>query len=69
VEQILHTGTPTRRGGKTDKSDLTCTQWDTMAHERLFITQAERSVVYYQSLLSHLDELENPLSVFQEDER
>jgi hypothetical protein len=45
--------------GKNDKSELPCAQWDPVAQECLFVTQAEYSVVYYRVVFSHIDELEN----------
>ena len=49
--------------GKVDKSELLCANWDPVAQQCLFAIQLESSVVYYRVVLSHLDEMENPLGV------
>ena len=49
--------------GKVDKSVLPCANWDPVAQQCLFVSQVECSVVYYRVLLSHLDEMENPMRV------
>ena len=51
------------KDGITDKSERPCANWDTVALQCLFVTQVECSVVYYRVVLSHLDEIENPLRV------
>jgi hypothetical protein len=49
--------------GKTDKSELLCANWDSVVQQCLFVSQVECSVVYYRVVLSHLDEMENPMGV------
>jgi len=49
--------------GSTCKSELLCANWDPVAQQCLFVSQVEYSVIYYRVVLSHLDEMENPLGV------
>ncbi len=49
--------------GKTDKSELLCSQWAPVSQECLLHTQALYSVNYYRVALNRIDELENPLGL------
>ena len=51
------------KDGITDKSELLCANWDPVAQQCLFVTQVECSVVSYRVVLSHLDDMENPMGV------
>lgn len=44
--------------GKTDKSDLICSQWDAKNQECLLVTQGLLSITYHRKMLEKLDTLE-----------
>ena len=52
--------------GVIDKSELLCSQWDSVNGECTLITQALYSVIYYRLILSRLEGVENPLGVLPE---
>lgn len=45
--------------GKTDKSELMCSYWDTVNQECVISTQALLSVDYYRRVFNRIDEIEN----------
>ena len=45
--------------GVIDKSELLCSQWDSVNDECTLITQALYSVIYYRLILSRLEGIEN----------
>ena len=47
--------------GLTDKSELMCSQWDSVNGECVMITQALYSVIYYRLILNRLEVVENQL--------
>ena len=49
--------------GITNKSELLCSQWDSVNGECTIIMQALYSVLYYRLILSRLEGVENPLGV------
>ena len=49
--------------GITNKSELLCSQRDSVNAECTIITQALYSVIYYRLILSRLEGMENPVGV------
>jgi hypothetical protein len=47
--------------GTTSKSELMCSQWDSVSGECTFITQTIYSVICYRLILNRLEGVENPL--------
>jgi len=49
--------------GLTNKSELMCSQWDSVNAECVIITQALYSVIYYRLILDRLGGMDKPLRV------
>lgn len=45
--------------GKTDKSELLCSQWDSLNSECLLVTQGLLSVAYHRRVLNRMDKIED----------